>query len=188
MAGFWAVPSAFSCQPLTMFPRMTNTIFIISRDKIMHHFVQFYNVDDTVAEAYDDSGDCILRRAYDPETDQDLVPQKEYRRGFLLKKLAATRFDHETKGVAFGEFRVSTDRQSQSMLTSAVVVAPDTETNWKMADGTFVLVTPRELAMVVAQHVAACFANEASLCTQIKSASSVEDLENIDLTQGWPGL
>lgn len=161
----------------------------------MHHFVQFYNVDDTVAEAYDDSGDCILRRAYDPETDQDLVPQKEYKRGFLLKKLAATRFDHETKGVAFlgglqglQQYTISTDRQSQSMLTSAVVVAPDTETNWKMADGSFVLVTPREVAHVVAQHVAACFANEANLCTQIKNASSLEDLENIDLAQGWPGL
>ena len=161
----------------------------------MHHFVQFYNVDDTVAEAYDDSGDCILRRPYDPETDQDLVPQKEYRRGFVLKKLAATRFDHETKGVAFlgglqglQQYTISTDRQSQSMLTSAVVVAPDTETHWKMADGSFVLVTPREVAQVVAQHVAACFANEASLSETIKSASSVEDLENIDLTQGWPGL
>ena len=149
----------------------------------------FYNVDDTFAEAYDDAGECILRRAYDPEIDADLPSVLEYRRSFLLKKLAATRYDKETAGVNFQTFTIATDRQSQSMLTSALVVAPDTETHWKMADGTFAVVTPRELAQVVAQHVAMCFAHEATVSAQIRAAETMDALDALDaadLAQGWP--
>lgn len=151
----------------------------------------FYNVDDTYAELYDDAGECIVRRAYDPETDAGLPTHLEYHRAFLLKKLAATRYDRETAGVAFGgetSFIIATDRQSQSMLTSALVVAPDTETHWKMADGTFAVVTPRQLALVVAQHVATCFAHEADVSAQIRAAETLDALDALDadLAQGWP--
>ena len=54
-----------------------------------------------------------------------------------------------------------------------------------MADGTFVETTPAELAPYVVAHIQACFANEARLSALIRAAQTVEDLEAIDITDGF---
>jgi hypothetical protein len=150
--------------------------------------MRFYNVGDgTCAEAYDEeTGECILRRLYDPETDTDLQPALEFQRTFLIKKLASLRYDAETSGIDIpGIGHVATDRQSQAMLTGALVAAPNAQTQWKIANGTFVTTTPADLAPYVVAHIQECFANEASLYEQLTAAQTIEDLDAIDITSGF---
>lgn len=148
---------------------------------------QFYNKDDTYAEAFNtETGECMLRRAYDPALDGDLPLFIEYKKSWLLKQVASIRYEHETVGVSFAGKRVQTDRQSQAMLTGALVIAPDTPTQWKMADGTFVELTPRDIGSLVAAHVQECFANEARLSLEIRNSETVEALDALDLFAGWP--
>lgn len=147
--------------------------------------MQFY-VNGQVCEAFDESGECMLRRLYEPDTDTDLPDVLEYKKAWFKRRLAAIRYDHEVAGVPVsGGHTLATDRQSQALLTGAVVMAPDTPTLWKMASGAFVEATPRYLGTLVATHVQNCFANEARIVAEIENAATLEDLEAIDLERGW---
>nr|WP_313403191.1 DUF4376 domain-containing protein [Pseudomonas sp.] len=105
----------------------------------------------------------------------------------LLAALAAYRFEFETGGLTLGGgLRILTDRESQAQLSSAFVtlqsgLVPDTD--WKAANGweivTLEQITP--IAKAVAAHVRGCFRGERTVQTAIKAASTMADIESINI-------
>jgi hypothetical protein len=87
---------------------------------------------------------------------------------------------------------VATDAVSQTKYIGAVVGAqidPVAVINWKMADGTFVILDAQAItavAMAVRAHVQACFDNEAVLKAEIETATTAEGIAAVDLNTGWP--
>lgn len=100
--------------------------------------------------------------------------------------LAARRYESETAGTTWNGHPVATDRQSQSLITGAVVASQlpgFTSVDWKMADGEFVTLSASDvvaMAQAVVAHVTAAFANEQAL----KSAVTADI--NADIETGWP--
>jgi len=105
----------------------------------------------------------------------------------MLAALAAYRFEFETGGLELaGGLRILTDRESQAQLSSAFVtlqsdLVPDTD--WKAANGwevvTLEQITP--IAKAVAAHVRGCFRGERTVQTAIMAASTMAEIEAIDI-------
>lgn len=105
----------------------------------------------------------------------------------MLATLAAHRFAFEVAGLQLaGGMQVKTDRESQAQLNSAYVTVsggliPDTD--WKGANG-WQLVDLEEIkpiAKAVAAHGRGCFRGERLVQTAINEASSMDDIEAIDI-------
>ncbi len=116
-------------------------------------------------------------------------------RELKLGVLAARRYEAEVSGVVIGGNRFATDRQSQSMITSTIRMLEELEmrgqqnpsTRWKTMNGAFPVIDLDGLinvALVMAQHVEACFAHEAELAAQIMLAPNPN---TVDIDAGWPG-
>lgn len=109
-----------------------------------------------------------------------------------LAELADVRWQHETGGMVFNGYEVSTDVISQTKIIGAVVgvqIDPTATIKWKMADGEFVTLDAAALVALgsaIRAHVQACFDNEAALASLISVAADEADLDEIDLTAGWP--
>lgn len=103
-----------------------------------------------------------------------------------LGVLAARRYRAETAGTTWNGHPVATDRQSQALITGAVVASQQsgfTALQWKMTDGTFVKLTATKIKAMgdaVAAHVQAAFANEATLIPAVTA-----DID-ADIETGWP--
>ncbi len=105
----------------------------------------------------------------------------------MLEDLAIYRFMREVGGLDLpGGLHVLTDRESQAQLSSAFVtlqsgLVPDTD--WKAANGwevvTLEQVTP--IAKAVAAHVRGCFRGERTVQTAILAASTMAEIEAIDI-------
>ncbi len=105
----------------------------------------------------------------------------------MLAELAAYRFEFETGGLDLpGGLHILTDRESQAQLSSAFVtlqsgLVPDTD--WKAANGwevvTLEQITP--IAKAVAAHVRGCFRGERTVQTAIMAASTMAEIEAIDI-------
>lgn len=105
----------------------------------------------------------------------------------MLAELAAHRFSFEVGGLQLaGGMRVLTDRESQSQLSNAYVtlsngLIPDTD--WKGANGWGLvdLATIEPIAKAVAAHGRGCFRGERLVQTAINDASSMDEVEAIDI-------
>lgn len=106
---------------------------------------------------------------------------------WLLSQLAALRFNFEIGGITLANgLSIKTDRESQAQLNSAYVtldggLIPDTD--WKGANG-WQLVDLEEIkpiAKAVAAHGRGCFRGERLVQTAINEASSMDDIEAIDI-------
>lgn len=109
-----------------------------------------------------------------------------------LESLAAQRFGVETGGIMVSGMRIATDRQTQSTLTAAYVLAkenPAFALDWKAGRGEFVTIdaaTAIAVAGAVINHVQACFSYEKVLSAAIQGAASFAALDAIDIAAGWP--
>ena len=111
----------------------------------------------------------------------------------VLGELANRRYQAEEGGTTLNGMPIATDRTTQGKVTAAYVKASADNTysiaSWKGADGTF---TPLDAATIIAiadaieAHVQACFSNEATLAGQISAATTLAELEAVDLEAGWP--
>ncbi|WP_316176489.1 MULTISPECIES: DUF4376 domain-containing protein [unclassified Bradyrhizobium] len=114
-----------------------------------------------------------------------------YTKAQLKAYSAAARYEKETGGTMVNGAAVATDRQSQAMIAGANNMATRNgtfTTQWKNVDGTFALLdasTIIALATAVGQHVAACFAAEANVASQIDSGAIIS-LPLID--QAYAGI
>jgi hypothetical protein len=106
--------------------------------------------------------------------------------------LAMIRFTAETGGASFAGGTISSDRDTQRVLTAARTLAkenPAYTVNWKSGPGVFVeLDAPTIIAMAdaVAAHVQACFDREMELTAELNAATDLAALLAIDLRAGWP--
>ena len=107
-----------------------------------------------------------------------------------LKAYAANvRWKHEASGVTISGMPVSTDRESQALITGAVVwsqLNPSGTRKWKTGVG-FVSLTAQQIqaiANAVATHVQACFDLEGELVEEI-DAGTITTTAEID-GAAWP--
>ena len=117
-------------------------------------------------------------------------------RDALFAALSDRRWRAETAGIVVGGAPIRTDRESQSVLTSAYVQAtgnPDFAVRWKVGPGQFVTLNAATIIAIgdtVTAHVQACFDHEDQLTTAILTAFAAGDrevLESFDIEAGWPG-
>ena len=107
----------------------------------------------------------------------------------------------ETGGITLQGMAIPTDRESQSMITGAVVgtlLNPSQVTRWQTAgtnaDGTPVFInldadTIKYIGMAVRQHVQACFDLRDVKCVavaKLKTVEAVNDWLETELMTGWP--
>lgn len=99
--------------------------------------------------------------------------------------IAAARYEAEVAGIAVNGVSIATDRDSQALLTSAVVSAMLDENysvEWKQPDGTFISLNAAqiiELGKAVRAHVETCFNREKELYAEIAAAQTAEEVEQI---------
>ncbi len=114
-------------------------------------------------------------------------------RSAKLSALAAYRYDREVGGTLVGGVEVRTDRESQALLTGAAVAAmlnSEYEIAWKAVAGWVTLDAASiiGLASAVRAHAQSCFDRERKLTQEIEAAMTVEELQAVDLTIGWPAV
>jgi hypothetical protein len=99
-------------------------------------------------------------------------------------EIANARWKAETGGITINGVEIATDRESQALLTGAVLAAqdnPEYVVNWKAQNGWAVLDTATILAAAdaVRNHVQACFDREKLLQEQVEAATTIEELEAV---------
>ena len=127
---------------------------------------------------------CPFNAATDDEAQTIVVAVNK---PWFMSRLAALRFDFEVNGITLAKgLRIKTDRESQSQLSNAYVtlsngLIPDTD--WKVANGWQLvdLEQIRPIAKAVAAHGRGCFRGERLVQTAINEASSMDDIEAIDI-------
>lgn len=105
----------------------------------------------------------------------------------LLAYAATARYNKEVGGITVNGMHVSTDRESQSMLSGAFAYLQANTSatiSWKTDDNEFVtldLAAITLLANAVAAHVQSCFATEASVVAAISAnPPTINDAAAID--------
>lgn len=158
-------------------------------EKIYSYIIGTYD-----ARYYDKTGSIV---SFDDETDACTVtPTTQLKSLSDLKdirkaQLAATRYEHEIGGLTLNGVAFGTDREDQAMVTGALVAfdaGAITEIKWKSADGFVTLDATAFVAVAtaVADHVQACFSNEANLVTSIDACETANEVLAVDLDSGWP--
>ncbi|MCW1431409.1 DUF4376 domain-containing protein [Novosphingobium sp. JCM 18896] len=126
------------------------------------------------------------------------VPTLAEAKAARLADLANIRWQHEVAGIVIpynGQpVQIRTDREVRTELYQAMGEAEkDDEFVWsfKMANAIWVRNVPAAAVLMVGSavkaHIKACFDNELTLNDAILAATSVEAVQAIDLTVGWPG-
>jgi hypothetical protein len=108
-----------------------------------------------------------------------------------LTGLADLRWRKETGGVSLFGAAISTDRESQAMISGALGLVganPAAVIDWKTASGWVQLDEPtvRAIALAVGSHVQACFSHERQLSEAIAAAADFDALDLVDIAAGWP--
>ncbi|WP_288099561.1 DUF4376 domain-containing protein [Pseudomonas sp.] len=101
--------------------------------------------------------------------------------------IATRRWLAETSGTTFGGMPIDTERDSQALLTGAVVAAmqdPAYSVRWKTSAGFVDLSSPQIIAVAsaVRAYVQACFNREAELLDAVADGSITAEM----LEEGWP--
>jgi hypothetical protein len=121
---------------------------------------------------------------------------EEYAADFAAK-VKEKRTEHARKPVSYDGNKFGAGPESQQKLTGKLTYAQaagkDTDSTWsvgwKTADNSFVQLSYDDLAAVVEAvnaQVQAAYNNEAQLLSEIEAATTIDDLDAIDLTTGWP--
>ena len=109
------------------------------------------------------------------------VPTFEDLRNRKYREIAQARYNAEIAGIN----NISTDRESQSLITGAALKAMQDSTytcRWKGIDGFITLNATQIIAVAdsVRQHVQGCFDHEAELLPLIEAATTEGELEAIN--------
>ncbi len=105
-------------------------------------------------------------------------------------QVSAKRYDIETGGMTVSGAAVSTDRDSQGLVTGAAFAASlnsEYTVQWKTASGFINLDATAiiGLAQAMRAHVQAAFDREATLEGLIDDAADLSALNAIDINSGW---
>lgn len=117
----------------------------------------------------------------------------ELNRPEMLQELADYRFNFEVAGLAVGDVKVKTDRESQGQITSAFVsltndLVPDVD--FKAVNGwdTINKAQIQPVAKAVAAHSRGCFKGERKVAEQIKGASTLAEITAIDVQTAFDAV
>ena len=117
----------------------------------------------------------------------------EERRAELLARVRFRRWQAETGGTNVGGTPIRTDEGSQAKISGAVALFVNDPTlqaiDWEAQPGVWVTLdaaTMTAIGVAVGRHVQACFSNARAIAAQIEAASSITELDAIDLEAGWP--
>lgn len=105
----------------------------------------------------------------------------------LKGRMASRRWEREIAGVWVDGILMQTDRDSRATMAS--IPAWSDGEMWKDGQGLFRSLTVSQFESArsaIAAHVRACFAREAELAAMIDTATSVEELRALPVTEGWP--
>lgn len=108
-----------------------------------------------------------------------------------LAQLAQLRYEQETSGITFSNYKIATDRESVFILNSALNSVKNGYTEsieWKSESGEFVslgLVELDAIANQVFNHIQNCFKNENILKQQILASTDIESINEFDINVGW---
>jgi hypothetical protein len=100
-----------------------------------------------------------------------------------LAELAAWRYQKEISGVTVGGARIKTDRESQAIVTSALISLSQglaTSIDWKAEGGVWVTLGLPQItgiAQSVVSHVQACFTAEKLLFAEINALATAAQIE-----------
>jgi len=147
--------------------------------------MEYLNAKTRTVEVYSADNTCILRRAC-TDADTSLPDISTLHREIQRQRAATIRFEKEVQGINTDHGRISTDRQSQTMIANTLAyttLSPQSVINWKRTDGTFVTLSTAEfsvLAKAVGDHVETCFRQEAEANEALLSA---EDVVKVDVAQ-----
>lgn len=127
-----------------------------------------------------------LEEVIDLRTPDNLETLKARR----LEQLKAVRYSHEVAGVEVNGAMIETDHTSQAKITVAYTRAirdPNFTVPWQAVNGFFLLDAVQIITVgdAVMDYVQQCFVTQSSYVAQINAATTVEDLVDIDITQGW---
>lgn len=110
----------------------------------------------------------------------------------LITNLANTLTVHENAGVYYGENRFPTDNNSQIKYLAILLTAtldPTFITVFKSMDGVYVNLTSQEifqLTNTIREYIKNCYIHDDYLTSTIKNATTLEELDAIDVNLGWP--
>jgi len=149
--------------------------------------------DRTAEEAQRRASDPILQAQKAWRSASTVVEHKDA----LRKEVAARRTKHARKPVSYNGHEFDADTTAQQKLTGKLTYAQaagkDTDSSWsvgwKTANNDFVQLSYDDLAAVVQavnEQVQAAYNREAELLAQIEQATTIGELDAIDLTSGWP--
>lgn len=107
-----------------------------------------------------------------------------------LAQLAAYRYEQEVGGITVSSVPVATDRQSQSLMTAARIIAKEDANytvNWKGESGFVTLNAAAIIAIAdaVRGHVQDCFDNEKTHTDAIDALTTAAEVAAYDFTTGW---
>ena len=115
----------------------------------------------------------------------------EQSKELLLAKIKQNRSTKVIAGIPAGESTLATDDFTRNILTSLKLLSIDDPTrtwNWKGKDGWITL--DKDMITLfsgmIATHTQACFDKEHDFITLIEAATTIEDLEAIDIESNWP--
>jgi hypothetical protein len=103
-----------------------------------------------------------------------------------LQEIADSRYAVETGGVSFGGSIINTERDSQAMLSGALLCVtrnPATIINWKGDGGVWVQLNKEAveaIADAVSNHVQACFSAEMVKCNTLAALVTFDDVVAFD--------
>jgi hypothetical protein len=108
-----------------------------------------------------------------------------------IEALAAKRYSVEIGGTTIGGVPIATDRDTQSKLVAIRILAKEDNAytvRWKTSAGFVTLDAATIIAVAdgVRAFVQAAFDREATLIDAIEAATTLAELDAIDLTAGWP--
>lgn len=157
---------------------MTNNSFVlVDGEQIASNDERLSGLDDAFQAAWRLNGDAISI---------DLATAKAIKKSQLAEK----RWAVETGGMTVSGMTVSTDRDSQGLVTGAAFAASldDTYTvKWKTAGGFIDLDAAGIIgvAQAIRAHVQGSFDHEATIEAAIDACATVAELDAVDINAGW---
>lgn len=108
-----------------------------------------------------------------------------------LSALAEKRWQVEVGGLTVGNVEVDTDDRAKLLLFGAEYAAntdPNYTVSWKVSPGGYATLdasTILTIAAAVKAHITACFANEESHADSIAALTTIQAVEEYDISGGW---
>jgi hypothetical protein len=121
---------------------------------------------------------------------------EKYKKAYILE-VKGRREKNAQKPVTYNGFKFDADIQSQQKIQGAIQLAKqynaknsDTwSTDWKLADNSFTEVNKSDLESIfglIGDQVQKSYSQESTFLQKIESAKTINELNKIDLTSGWP--